>query len=109
MSACVQKGSFMAETFRHWNFRPNVGLETLENYIYCSPRRQQQAPGDHGRPREATEASSRAQILARFPNLGLPPGDLKLRLFGQQKQNLSYALLKIGIVPERCTRLLEHN
>ena len=43
--------------------------------------------GGGGRPREAAEASSRAQILARLPKssrLPTPPGPLKLRLFGEQ-------------------------
>ena len=40
--------------------------------------------GGGGRPREASEASSRAQILAWLPRpspLPTPPGPLKLRLF----------------------------
>ena len=42
--------------------------------------------GGGGRPLEATEASSRAQILAQLPKssrLTTPPGPLKLRLFGE--------------------------
>ena len=44
--------------------------------------------GGPWRPREATEASSREQILAWFARkyspLPTPPGPLKLRLFGEE-------------------------
>ena len=43
--------------------------------------------GGGGRPLEATEDNSRAQIWARLPTsrpLTTPPGPLKLRLFGEQ-------------------------
>ena len=59
---------------------------------YCNERRgfgadwkPQQVTGG---PLEATEASSRAQMLAQLPKsrpLPTPPGPLKLRLFGKQK------------------------
>ena len=42
--------------------------------------------GGPWKPRETTEASSRAQILAQYPEsspLPTPPGPLKLRLFGE--------------------------
>ena len=64
---------------------------TPRNYIYRPSPRQREATGGHGRPREATggpleatEASSRAQILARHPTcspLSTPPRPLKLCLF----------------------------
>ena len=47
--------------------------------------KQRKALGERGRPREATEASSRAQILAQYPEsspLPTPPGPLKPRWFG---------------------------
>ena len=48
--------------------------------------------GGPRRPREATEASSRAQRLAQLPKsspLPTPPGPLKLRLFGELKASES--------------------
>ena len=47
-----------------------------------------EAPGGNGSQREATEASSRAQILARPPKsspIPTPPGPLKLRSLGEQQ------------------------
>ena len=59
-------------------------------YIYCPSRRQRETPGHRGRPRETTEASSRAQILAQCPEFSprtTPSGPLNLRLFGKYKHN----------------------
>ena len=59
----------------------------LRNFIFCPSRRHREAPGDNWRQLEATEAKSRAQILARQHKsnpLPKPPGPLKLSLFVEQ-------------------------
>ena len=51
--------------------------------------------GGPWRPRETTEASSCAQILARYPKsspLPTPPGPLKLRLFGEKEGITGYGI-----------------
>ena len=74
----------MVDALGHSNFGPNVVFEALGLYIYiyiCIYR----PPVGHGRPLEATEASSYAQVLAwTEPSpLATPPGPLRLRLFGE--------------------------
>ena len=83
MSVRVWKGCFMVYTLGHENIGPNVVFEALELYIPSGlARRQREASW---RQRGQTEASSRAQILARYTEtypLPTPLGPPKLRLFG---------------------------
>ena len=60
------------------NTKKNIYI--FKKYLYGSPRKAREAPW---RQREATEASSRAQIMAydtESSPLTIPPGPLKLRL-----------------------------
>ena len=85
MSVRVRKSGLMVDTLGKLSSIPTSYLK-LWNYIYRPPRRQREATGGHApwRQREATVASSRAQILAqdREPSpVTTPPGHLKLHLF----------------------------
>ena len=85
MSVRVWKGVLTVDTLGHYNFGPNVVLETSEVcmymytyiYIYRPCRHRWEATGGHGRPREApwrwenSEANSRAQMLFWGGNLVL--------------------------------------
>ena len=77
----VWKGGFMVDTLGHIILPPNVVFETLELYVLSVPS----STGGPW-PRETTQASPRAQIVApdrESSPLATPPGPLKLRLFGK--------------------------
>ena len=88
MSVRTWKGGFMVKTLLTLDLLVPMSYSKLWNYIYCPSRRHREAPGNHGRPRETTEAGSHAQVLARFANL-------VLHQHPQHPQNYAYLERKL--------------